>query len=143
VNAHERVMTVRQGGIPDRVPVCLHKFLPAAREAGIPLERSLADLRQQQAGAREVADGDFSQLPVFYDERVIDLLGAEAIALWATQQVRDGDLIDGEAPVSHVVTADVDHFHRVVNRATSGVDALRAIAPHRIGLPEREGVGER
>jgi hypothetical protein len=136
-------MTVRQGGIPYRVPVCLHKFLPAAREAGIPLERSLADLRQQQAGAREMADGDFSQLLVYYDERVIDLLGAEPIALWATQQVRDGHLIDGDAPVSHVVTADVDHFHRVVNRATSGVDALRAIAPHRIALPEREGVGER
>ena len=136
-------MTVRQGGIPDRVPVCLHKLLPAAREDGIPLQRSLADLGQRQAGAREMADGDFSQLPVYYDERVIDLLGAEAIALWATQQVRDGNLIEGDAPVSHVVIADVDLFHRVVNRATSGVDALRAIAPHRIGLPEREGVGER
>jgi len=36
-------MTVIGGGIPDRVPVCLHNFLLAAKEAGIPLERYLTE----------------------------------------------------------------------------------------------------
>jgi uroporphyrinogen decarboxylase len=31
------------GGIPDRVPVCLHNFLLAAAEAGMPLEKYLTD----------------------------------------------------------------------------------------------------
>jgi predicted NBD/HSP70 family sugar kinase len=51
--------------------------------------------------------------------------------------------VDGDAPASHAVTGGDDRFLRVVNRTRSGVDVLRAIAPHGIGLPEREGVGER
>ena len=39
----ERCLTVIRGGIPDRVPVCLHNFLMAAREAGIPLEKHLTE----------------------------------------------------------------------------------------------------
>jgi len=38
MNSLERVRTVLSGGIPDRVPVCLHNFQLAAREAGIPME---------------------------------------------------------------------------------------------------------
>jgi uroporphyrinogen decarboxylase len=38
MNSLERVQTVLTGGIPDRVPVCLHNFMLAAREAGIPVE---------------------------------------------------------------------------------------------------------
>jgi len=38
MNSLERVRTVLAGGIPDRVPVCLHNFMLAAREAGIPME---------------------------------------------------------------------------------------------------------
>jgi hypothetical protein len=37
-----------------------------------------------------MADGDFSQLPVDYDERVIDLLGAEAIAHRIVLPEREG-----------------------------------------------------
>jgi uroporphyrinogen decarboxylase len=37
----QRCMTVIGGGIPDRVPICLHNFLMAAKEAGIPLEKHL------------------------------------------------------------------------------------------------------
>jgi len=36
-------MAVLRGETPDRVPVCLHNFLMAAHEAGIPLERYLSD----------------------------------------------------------------------------------------------------
>ena len=43
MNSFERTMAVINGKTPDRVPVCLHNFLHAAREAGIPLERCLAD----------------------------------------------------------------------------------------------------
>ncbi len=38
MNSLERVQTVLAGGIPDRVPVCLHNFMLAAREAGIRME---------------------------------------------------------------------------------------------------------
>jgi uroporphyrinogen decarboxylase len=38
MNSLERVRTVLAGGIPDRVPVCLHNFMLAAREAGISME---------------------------------------------------------------------------------------------------------
>ncbi len=43
MNGYERTMCVLRGELPDRVPVCLHNFLPAAREAGISLEQSLTD----------------------------------------------------------------------------------------------------
>ena len=38
MNSLERVRTVLGGGIPDRVPVCLHNFMLAVREAGARLE---------------------------------------------------------------------------------------------------------
>lgn len=43
MNGRERTLAVLRGEIPDRVPVCLHNFLLAAREAGIPMERYLSD----------------------------------------------------------------------------------------------------
>ncbi len=43
MNSRDRVMATLRGEIPDRVPVCLHNFLPAAREAGVPLGRYLTD----------------------------------------------------------------------------------------------------
>lgn len=43
MNGYERVMRVLQGRLPDRVPVCLHNFLPAAREFGVTLEQYLTD----------------------------------------------------------------------------------------------------
>jgi MtaA/CmuA family methyltransferase len=43
VNSKQRIDTVLRGGIPDRVPVCLHNFLLAAKEADIPLEQYLTD----------------------------------------------------------------------------------------------------
>lgn len=49
MNSLERCQSVLRGEIPDRVPVCLHNFLMAAREAGIPLE---AHLTEPEAAAR-------------------------------------------------------------------------------------------
>jgi len=43
MNSRERTLTVLRGESPDRVPICLHNFLMASREAGIPLERCLSD----------------------------------------------------------------------------------------------------
>jgi uroporphyrinogen decarboxylase len=39
MNSLQRVMAVLAGQIPDRAPVCLHNFMLAAREAGIPMEK--------------------------------------------------------------------------------------------------------
>jgi len=38
MNSLERVQTVLAGGVPDRVPVCLHNFMLATREAGVRME---------------------------------------------------------------------------------------------------------
>ena len=38
MNSLQRVRTVLAGGIPDRVPVCLHNFMMAVREAGARME---------------------------------------------------------------------------------------------------------
>jgi uroporphyrinogen decarboxylase len=49
VNSLKRVQTVLRGETPDRVPVCLHNFWLAAKEAGVPLEEYLT---QPEAAAR-------------------------------------------------------------------------------------------
>jgi MtaA/CmuA family methyltransferase len=49
MNSLQRVQTVLAGGIPDRVPVCLHNFLLATKEAGVPLEKYL---EEPEAAAR-------------------------------------------------------------------------------------------
>ena len=43
MNSKQRVEAVLRCEIPDRVPVCLHNFLPAAEEAGMRLEDYLTD----------------------------------------------------------------------------------------------------
>ena len=45
MNSLERCLAVIRGEMPDRVPVCLHNFLMAAKEAGIPLEQHLTEPR--------------------------------------------------------------------------------------------------
>lgn len=43
MNSLQRVQAVLAGQVPDRVPVCLHNFMLATREAGIPMEKYRAD----------------------------------------------------------------------------------------------------
>jgi uroporphyrinogen decarboxylase len=43
MNSKERVQAVIEGRIPDRVPVCLHNFLMASREAGVTMEQYRTD----------------------------------------------------------------------------------------------------
>ncbi len=43
VNSRARVMSVLEGRIPDRVPVCLHNFLVACREAAVSVSQYRAD----------------------------------------------------------------------------------------------------
>jgi len=43
MNSLERVRTVLAGGIPDRVPVCLHNFMLATCEAGVRMEEYRAN----------------------------------------------------------------------------------------------------
>jgi len=43
MNSLARVRMVLSGGTPDRVPVCLHNFMLAARESGVPMEKYRVD----------------------------------------------------------------------------------------------------
>jgi len=43
LNSLQRVLAVIAGKIPDRVPVCLHNFMLAASEAGVPMEKYRSD----------------------------------------------------------------------------------------------------
>jgi uroporphyrinogen-III decarboxylase len=43
MNSKQRVDAVIHGEVPDRVPVCLHNFLPAVEEAGMRMEDYLTD----------------------------------------------------------------------------------------------------
>lgn len=43
MNSLARVQAVLAGRTPDRVPICLHNFMMAVREAGIPMERYRKD----------------------------------------------------------------------------------------------------
>jgi uroporphyrinogen decarboxylase len=43
MNSRQRVQCVIEGRLPDRVAVCLHNFLLASKEAGIPLEKYLSE----------------------------------------------------------------------------------------------------
>ena len=74
--------------------------------------------------AQKMADGDFSQLPVYRDGQVIDLLTSEAIARWMTQRLTAGSPIDGESPVAEVVGADPNRGYRVVDRTITVTEAL-------------------
>ena len=76
------------------------------------------------SAARTMADGDFSQLPVYQNGLVTDLLTAEAIALWMAHRLTDGLPVDGETAVSTVVTADKDRLFHVVDRKATVIEAL-------------------
>jgi predicted transcriptional regulator len=76
------------------------------------------------SAALRMADGDYSQLPVYQDGRVVDLLTSEAIALWVARRLADGLPVDGETAVADVVTADDDRLHHVVDKTTTVVEAL-------------------
>jgi hypothetical protein len=43
VNSRQRIQAVIEGLLPDWVSVCLHNFLPAAREAGVSMEEYRTD----------------------------------------------------------------------------------------------------
>ncbi len=74
--------------------------------------------------AQKMADGDFSQLPVYGDGQVINLLTSEAIARWMTQQLTAGSPIDGETRVAEVVAAHPGQEYRVVDRTMTVTEAL-------------------
>lgn len=77
-----------------------------------------------RSATHKMAEGDFSQLPVYENGKVVDLLTSEAIALWMARRLADGLPVDGDTSVADVVTADEDRLHRVVDRTTTVVEAL-------------------
>jgi predicted transcriptional regulator len=45
--------------------------------------------------AKEMAEGDFSQVPVYKDDRLIGLLTAETIARWFANRIEsEGGILD-------------------------------------------------
>ncbi|MDL5053151.1 uroporphyrinogen decarboxylase family protein [Oscillatoria laete-virens NRMC-F 0139] len=76
MNSMERVRAVISGEIPDRIPVCLHNFLHACHEAGIPVD-------QYRLNPRLIAEAHLRALEKYqYDCVLIDLdttMAAEAM----------------------------------------------------------------
>jgi predicted transcriptional regulator len=76
--------------------------------------------------ARQMYDGDFSQLPVYEESAFAALLTAETVARWLAACLEGGIGIVEEAPVRDVLahTEDPDN-HRLVSRDATVFDALQ------------------
>jgi uroporphyrinogen decarboxylase len=106
-------MAVLRGEIPDRVPVCLHNFLPAAREAGVPLRQYLTD---PEAAAR-VHIGAVRKYG--HDCILIDL---DTTTLAEAMGARLDSAGDGPGHIAAPAIASLDD-----------VDALKPVDPYRDG----------
>lgn len=78
------------------------------------------------SAARQMYDGDFSQLPVYEDGSFVALLTAETVARWLAACLESGIGLVGEAPVREVVgyAEDPDN-HQLLGREATVFDALR------------------
>jgi CBS domain-containing protein len=76
--------------------------------------------------ARQMYDGDFSQLPVYDNGSFVALLTAETVARWLAACLEGGIGLVEEAPVRDVLahTEDADN-HRLVPRDATVFDALQ------------------
>lgn len=109
----QRVQAVLAGQIPDRVPVCLHNFLMATREAGIALEDYL---EKPEAAARAHLDAveryGYDCIDIDLDTTMIaEALGAKR------------DCTPGEP--GHIATPAI--------RSLNEADKLRVVDPERDG----------
>lgn len=113
MNAVQRMQMVLAGRIPDRVPVCLHNFLMAAKEAGIPLEKYL---EKPEAAAKAHLDAVERYR---YDCILIDLdTTMLAEAMGAKRDYTPGEPGHIAAPAIHTLDE---------------VEKLKPVDPHRDG----------
>jgi uroporphyrinogen decarboxylase len=106
-------MAALHGEIPDRVPVCLHNFLPAAREAGIPLSRYLTD-------PRATADVHLAAVRKYGHDCI--LLDLDTTTLAEAMGARRDSVGDGPSHIAAPAIASLDE-----------VDSLRPVDPQRDG----------
>ncbi len=67
INGHQRVMTALRGEQPDAVPIMLHNFMPAAREAGY-------SMREYRTDAAAIANTFIQAVETYeYDGIVVDV----------------------------------------------------------------------
>lgn len=76
--------------------------------------------------ARQMYEGNFSQLPVYDDGALMALLTAETVARWLAASLEDGGGLVEEAPVREVLryAEDPDNYQLLTREATI-FDALR------------------
>lgn len=80
--------------------------------------------------SRRMLEGDFSQLPVMSDGRVVDLLTTDAVSRWMTTELIDHGQVRLDAPVWEVVPFDADRSYEVVDRSADVLTALDLFARH-------------
>lgn len=77
--------------------------------------------------ARQMYDGDFSQLPVYDGHSFVALLTAETVARWLAASLESGIGLVEEAPVRNVLGyAEDQDNHQLVSRDATVFDALQS-----------------
>jgi CBS domain-containing protein len=84
------------------------------------------------AVAQVMRAGDFSQVPVYEQDRFVGLLTAETVTRWLAAMLADGVGLVEEAPVREVLehTEDPAHHCAFIARTASAFDALDAFDHH-------------
>lgn len=88
-----------------------------------------ADSTMAEASGR-MLEGDFSQLPVLSDGRVIDLLTTDAVSRWMTAELFENGHVRLETPVQEVVRFDRDRSYEPVDQSANVLTALDLFAAH-------------
>ena len=80
---------------------------------------------------KKMHDGSFSQLPVYFGDRLVGLLTSETVARWLAAQLADGHGILEERPVEEVMRHEEGtHSHVVMGRSATVDDALSEFDDH-------------
>jgi len=113
MSGRQRLEAVLRGELPDRAPICLHNFLMAAQEAGIPLEKTLTDpVATARAHRHAVEKYDYDCVLIELDTTLLaEAMGAQR------------DATPGEP--GHIAAPAI--------RSLDEVDRLRPVNPERDG----------
>jgi uroporphyrinogen decarboxylase len=139
MTSFERVQAVLTGRLPDRVPVCLHNFLLAAHEAGVPMEQYRTD---PAAAARvhleAVARDNYDCICIDLDTTLMaEAMGAKAACAPGEPGRIIEPAIDSLDEVGKLKAADPERDGRIpvmveavriMKRAVGGRIAIRASA---------------
>jgi hypothetical protein len=83
-----------------------------------------------RSASKVMLGGDYSQLPVLSDGRVVDLLTNDAIARWMTTELETRGDVRLDVPVIDIAPFDADRSYEVVDRSSTVVKALDLFARH-------------